>query len=90
MPPPPPIPVPYSSGQEVNWRWMTVRLRLWSRYWSVIILSTWVGATFRLVRMRVMGPCTTGWPRSGGKYRSTFCCGEGRERAVRSWRWQPP
>lgn len=48
--------VTHSSGQEVNWRWTTVRFRLWSRYCRLIMRSTCVGVVFCVVRLMVIGP----------------------------------
>lgn len=46
----------HSSGQEVYWRWTTVRFRLWSRYCKLIMRSTCVGVIFCVVRLMVIGP----------------------------------
>lgn len=46
----------HSSGHEVNCRWTTVRFRLWSRYWRLIMRSTCVAVDFCVVRLSVIGP----------------------------------
>lgn len=48
--------VTHNSGHEVNCRWTTVRFRLWSRYWRLIMRSTCVAVAFCVVRLSVIGP----------------------------------